>query len=810
DGLAAAAWWWLVASAVGLAAWPLTHRLLGRLWAGGWPLARVVGLALTAYPVWLGASLGVTSNTVGASLLSLGCLTLIGLVLAWLGRRSLTAFLRSRWREAAAAEGVALVAYLIWTAVRVLNPDLWHPWWGGERPMEMGFFLAVLKSGRFPPYDPFYAGGYINYYYYGLHLAGSLTKLSGIRPEVAFNLALSLFYSLTFSSAMVLGASLVRSRAVLAGLASAALVAIVGNVEGGLLLIRRWAEIGPNAPGGGVALVGWLPRVVSGVVAVLTGQRAAPAYDFWAPTRVIPDTINEFPFFSFLYGDLHPHILDMPVILTAAATAFCLVARPTGDVPPRLDRAAVARLGLLALLIGTAVATNTWDAPLLVATSLGAVVLLWARSRHRNRIPWLVAVGVIAAAVAGVLLFLPFLSLYRPPPGGFSWSDDGSPLMHFLRVWGLFAFLSAALSQEVIAESRFRRGALGFLALAVRQWRRLPRLLGLAERSTEGRRAAGAAGWLLLASLAALGGLVLLGRAAAAVALALALVSGLGAVAARGRGTAFAQGLAALGWLVLLGTELFYLKDWLAGGAAYRMNTVFKFGVQAWLLLGVACGALALRRGTRSGDGRRAGWRLPALALVCLAAVYPVLGTPTRLSDRFPNAQPPIGTLDGLAYMSVGAYFWPDENHFIVLAPEKEALDWLRENVSGTPVVAEAALGYYREGGSRVAAYTGLPIPLGPQHEAEQRPQAPLGTRHALVRLLYESPDPAETLDLMERLGVSYVYVGQLERIAYGQGIGDKFATMASAGQLETVFDNADVVVYRLQVTGDRLQGERE
>ncbi|NPV07415.1 MAG: phospholipid carrier-dependent glycosyltransferase, partial [Anaerolineae bacterium] len=80
DGLAAAAWWWLVASAVGLAAWPLTHRLLGRLWAGGWPLARVVGLALTAYPVWLGASLGVTSNTVGASLLSLGCLTLIGLV----------------------------------------------------------------------------------------------------------------------------------------------------------------------------------------------------------------------------------------------------------------------------------------------------------------------------------------------------------------------------------------------------------------------------------------------------------------------------------------------------------------------------------------------------------------------------------------------------------------------------------------------------------------------------------------------------------------------------------------------------------
>ena len=48
-----------------------------------------------------------------------------------------------------------------------------------------------------------------------------------------------------------------------------------------------------------------------------------------------------------------------------------------------------------------------------------------------------------------------------------------------------------------------------------------------------------------------------------------------------------AAGVLALGWLVLFGTELIYLKDWLAGGSAYRMNTVFKFGIQAWLLLGV-------------------------------------------------------------------------------------------------------------------------------------------------------------------------------------------------------------------------------
>jgi YYY domain-containing protein len=794
DGPAAAIWWWLVATVVGLVAWPLAHRLLGGLWGGGWPLARVIGLALVAYPVWLGASLGVTGNSVWALLGALGLLALSGIVMLVRRRQAWRAFLRARWREIALAEAAALAAYLVWTGVRVLNPDLWHPWWGGERPMEMGFFLAVLKSGRFPPYDPFYAGGYINYYYYGLYLVAALTKLSGIRPEVAFNLALSLFFSLTFSSAMVLGASLVRGRAVWAGLASAVLVTVLGNLEGGLLLIRRWAEAGADAPGGSLALVGWVPQVLGGLAAVLSGQRPAPAYDFWIPSRVIPDTINEFPFFSFLYGDLHPHILDMPVILTTAAVVYCLFGR--GD-EGRSGWVRWGRLGLLGLLVGTAVATNTWDAPALVAVGLGAVVLFWAREGGPGGLLRARAVAVIAAAGLGVALFLPFLRLYQPPPGGFALSEGGSPLLHFLRVWGLFGFLSLALSLEVISEGRYREGPLGFLALGLRRWRQLPRLLDLVERAPGPRQAGVAAGLILLGLVAITGGLVLAGRAAGAVALALALVSGLAAVSARERGTAFAQGLMALAWMVLLGTELFYLKDWLAGGAAYRMNTVFKFGIQAWLLLGVACGAVALRHAGRPrGAGALGGWRLAALGLACLAAVYPLLGTPTRVSNRFPNAQPARGTLDGLAYMSVGAYFWPDEFHPIALAPEQEALNWLRDNVTGTPVVAEAALGYYREGGSRVAAYTGLPIPLGPQHEAEQRPKAPIGTRHTLVTLLYESADPYETLQLIEELGVSYVYVGQLERIVHGEQVTGKFAAMAAAGQLARVFANDEVAIY--------------
>jgi len=106
-------------------------------------------------------------------------------------------------------------------------------------------------------------------------------------------------------------------------------------------------------------------------------------------------------------------------------------------------------------------------------------------------------------------------------------------------------------------------------------------------------------------------------------------------------------------------------------------------------------------------------------------------------------------------------------------------------------------LGYYREGGSRVAAYTGLPIPLGPQHEPEQRPDAPIGERGSLVRRLYETPNPEEALDSLAKLGVSYIYVGQLERIFYGEEGLAKFEEMAAVGWLERVFNNERVTIYK-------------
>nr|HMQ56374.1 DUF2298 domain-containing protein [Anaerolineae bacterium] len=400
------------------------------------------------------------------------------------------------------------------------------------------------------------------------------------------------------------------------------------------------------------------------------------------------------------------------------------------------------------------------------------------------------------------LLYLPFFLNYQAP------AETGLGLVHtqtdlgqHLKIWGFFIFIIGSWLWLSLLYPGTRNGPLRTVSLFLRRWNVWPHLTevyqALIKPRLDNRQLMLWGGGLLLLLV---GLLFLLGYRVPAyllplVAVALVLLLRRESSAA----TAFLGLLVFTGLLVLLGVEFFFLRDFL-GGEYYRMNTLFKFFTQVWVLFGLAAGVifpLIWHQSMRWSLTKAILWRSLAMLLLIAGLVYPVLGTRTRIDDRFPGAanRPPLGTLDGLAYMTVGVFEWPAGNP-IALQYDYEAIRWLQENVEGTPIVAEAKVGYYREGGMRVAAYTGLPSILGGLHQNEQRYPWQIGDRDFVVNELWTTIDPEQARQLIDQLGISYIYVGQVERATYGPFVGDKFEQLQTRGELELVFENEQTKIY--------------
>ncbi len=747
---------------------PTALLVFGRWRDGGVAFARLIGLLLLGYAIWLPVSLRLWQyNRMGLVLGLMLALAINVLVLWALGGRSVAVGLQraiqqvqAGWRAMLLSEGVYLAALLAMLILRAYNPDLWQPIWGGEKPFEFGMLNAMLRSPVMPPYSPFYSDGIINYYYYGLFLVSVPIKAIGVAPAVGFNLALATLFGLLVAGVFRLVAQVAgRTRH---GVVGVLLVALVGNL----------ASFFP---------AGWSGGIGPAITALQSGDLSGfgQRLDAWfvGPSRVIPNTINEFPFWSFLFADLHPHLIALPITVLALAVAYALVnTTGTGRV------AAVGRWGLATLTLGSLAVTNSWDFPTYALVIGGAA--LGAAWRRGGRVWALAGAGALTllSAGAGLLLYMPFFQQFQAQVGGVGLvTTNATTFRDYFVIYGLYLLVMVALLlvQLGLPVRAPRVQAAGLVALA--------------------RPAAANAGPLLTAVvlvLTAAGALVLPDLR---LRLVLAALIGLGGVALLRRSMArsiwYALWLAVAGWMVSLGMEFVYIRDHLAGGDWYRMNTVFKFGLQVWVLLAVAT-AIALPHillaARRAGRVALAAAVAPLAVLLSLMLVFPLVGVPSRVAYRFPERPGP--TLDGLAFMRQGEYSWNEQ--VISLRDDAAAIDWLNRTIVGTPVVLQSSLEFYRAYGVRVAANTGLPTIVSPLHESEQRDPTAVARRDADVQTIYVTPDANEALQLLAKYRVGYVYVGPVERAAYGFGA-EKFAQLG--GYLTEVYRNDSVQIYQVE-----------
>lgn len=629
--------WWLWITLAGLAALPLCLRLFGALPDRGYTIARALGLLLITWLFWLLGSYGFLDNSRGGIVLS--WLLILFAALALYFRRSEVGLLSQWWRENRSlvliSELLFATLFFVWSLYRAHQNSLA----GTEKPMELAFLSAAQRSLNFPPDDPWMSGFAISYYYMGYLMSGALATLSGVSSAIGFNLTNASLFALTGTTVFGVAYNLARSRtlgltsgrprnrlsqpkAIATGLLALAMLMLMGNFQFALIEAPLQSGAAPRS-----YLEFWntqkLPDLdainyePAGLADQITDSSRWTHWWWFDASRVPTDfdldnrltgiqPIGEFPAFSFILADNHPHVLALPFVVAVIGLMLNVVLarrRPNAEATI-----------VYGIAIGGLAFLNAWDAPTFLAGMVGAEALRRLMTSEQGRLSafdWLETAKFGAAlTLVAALAFLPYLVGFRSQAGGLLPNLlHPSQFRHFFIMFGPFILilgiylLVEAWRGHLASRLNWRLGlTLGASLLVIATLSMT--LLGVAL-------AIGNAGQPFIGNLSGAdinsGDLIrqLAQRRIDYGVTTILLLFGLALVLARmfppfqtadrlgevaitwikhPPATAFILLLIGMGLCLTLFCEFFYLKD----NFFVRINTVFKLYYQAWVLWSIA------------------------------------------------------------------------------------------------------------------------------------------------------------------------------------------------------------------------------
>lgn len=801
--------WWVLVSLAGLAVLPLCWSLLSGLPDRGYTITRALGLLLVGSLFWLLASLGFVSNSTGGMMIA--WLFILGIGILIYRQQANPISLREYWRShkhmIILSEILFAGLFLLWAIFRAYQNDTFTT----EKPMELAFISGIMRSEVFPPADPWMAGYSISYYYLGYVIAAMLAKLSGVTSTVAFSMTTVLLFSLSglsafgvvYNMAMIRQGNSIQRRwaAIGAGLLATFFVIFMGNFQLPLIEIPYqsrsmpesyfdfWGTQARSNFGGSYAQIHSFPTITNpedwGYWWFFRASRVLTDYnlDGSLPPDWFAQPISEFPAFSFLLADNHPHVLALPFVLMTLGLCLNLLLAPQS--PGRKETV------LYGIVIGGLVFLNAWDGPIYLALFVGSEALrrLMRQSGLRAS-DWfeLITFGVFLLLIAG-LVYSPFFISFRSQAAGILPNPifATNPAHFFIMLGPLMLLVIPYLLVEVRAawrETRFNLPlSLNIVIILTAVLSLVMIVLLLLGMSSELFRSIAqnfideSGGWsavfpqfiqrrieyaptslILLIMIGGVVGILFRKRNPGET------VGGPAGDHWISHSTGFALLMIGAAATLAFVPEFVYLRD----NFGTRINTVFKFYYQVWVLLSLAA-AYGVFELLAPGKARHHSlWQvfytILLLGLLGSGSLYPVLGYHYRTqveTGRYRINDPaslPALTLDGGPRM---------------ISPDEYANVRCLERLIGRDqaIVVEAVGGAYNPNYGRVGTLTGIPILLGwPNHERQWRGAtygSIAGSREADIQRLYQANFWQDAAAILERYGIDYVVLGQTERQQY-------------------------------------------
>ncbi len=698
--------WWLLAFVMGLFAMPFTGKLFQSFRDKGWLFSKALAILCCGYLTWLLVSVGVVRFSKGSCIV----ITLLMAVLCMFLFHRQT----KQGQEFISLDNLSLIfweellflgIFLMWTYLAGFHPNAY----GTEKFMDYGFMEAMMRSDVLPARDLWYSEGHINYYYGGQYFAVFLTKLSGSKVEITYNLMRTFVAAFAF----VLPFSLVYQMTIdhpgilLKGKKDGTGEEAFQQKKPGSLL----AGIAGITAGTAVSIAGNMHYVIYGqilpVIQKLTGQEVT---GYWFPdaTRYIghnpdvPDkTIHEFPCYSFVLGDLHAHVVNIMFVLLLLGLLYAWMSQERRKPGIGKEQALGIRFWLrefvhpqvllACFLLGVYQWNNYWDFVIYFVVT-GGVILFTNIIRfggNAKRILLATLIHAMEMILISTVIILPFTLQFVTMVQGVALAQNHSRFYQLLVLWGLPGILTILLIFAMLWESIYEKKNRGLSK--VMDSISIPDLFALIT------------------------------------------------------------GLCALGLILI--PELVYVRDIYENGHA-RANTMFKLTYQAYIMFGITIGYGIFRLLVLS--------RQKALKVLAGIGLFFWIWTVGYFGNSvnawFGNVLDPSG------YRGLYALSFLETD----FSEDADGIYWLKENVSGAPVVLEANGDSY-SGFERVSATTGLPTILGWYvHEWLWRNDTgDLNQKSADVETIYTSTEESVVKDLLTQYEVSYIFVGAKEREKY-------------------------------------------